>query len=225
MDQIEIFKKINALKLQNQKCRQMIKQGFISLVSDDSSAYPQVQVSYNGKPVRAVRFSPYGLCSNPPKGSVAMLLGPGAQESRTFALLDDMPNRFKNLKEYETALYNYKTKSYVLMKEDGSIDIDSKKDLNLNIDGDVNAIIKGNLSTKVTGTADIESTGNMTLKAPAIELIGAIKLTGAVTGSAGGNSIDAPSGLKTGSLDWETHGHEQGNDGDNDSEVKTDGPS
>jgi len=206
------------------KCTQMIKQAFVSKVSDDSSAYPQVQVTHNGKTGDAIRFSPYGLFSNAPDGSFVLLLNINGQESVKFAIPASTINRYKNAKKGECGLYNELTKSFVLMHEDGSIHVDSKKDLNIDVVGNVNANIGGNLDAKIEGTATVESVGVMTLKAPTIKLEGAIQLLGSVIGNATGNSINAPDGLKTGSLDWETHYHAQGNDDDGDVEQDTGQP-
>ena len=117
---IEDFaKKFYSLCFRIDRCAKMIKQGFVSLVSDDSSAYPQVQVTYNGKPVQAVRLSPYGLFGNAPEGSMAVLLSPNAQESRQFVILDDMRRRKKSIKGGECGLYNVLTRKYIYLREDG----------------------------------------------------------------------------------------------------------
>jgi len=151
MTPTELMRKLYSLCARVRRCTQMIKQAFVSLVSDDTSAYPQVQVSYNGKPVQAVRFSPYGLFSNPPEKSVAFLLSPSAQDSRPFAMIQDMLRRKKNVKEGECGLYNVLTGSYVYLKENGDIDGYVPNNHNVNIEGNCTVNIKGVKNVNIDG--------------------------------------------------------------------------
>ena len=120
---------------------QMIKQAVITLVTSDTSAYPQGQAEYNGKITNYTRLSPYGLDSNPPVGSSVILLSSQGQEAVKFGIASDFLGRKKELKEGEVALYNTLTQSLVLLKENGDIEISTS-----------NLIVNGNL----------EVTGNMT---------------------------------------------------------------
>ena len=92
----------------------MIKQGFISLKSDDNSAYPSGQATANRKATKFTRLSVYGLCYNPPKDSHVLLLNSQGQESNKFGIVNDFLNRIKGLKEGEVAIYNTKTKTTVI---------------------------------------------------------------------------------------------------------------
>lgn len=171
-------------KIENQ-ISQMIKMGVISFVGFDTTAYPQVQVSYNGKTSNAVRLSPYGLVSNPPTGSFTLLFSANGQESVKFALTADMINRLKGLKEGECALFNCLTGSYVLLNENG----------------DVIVLAKGDLIATVEGSASIEAAVTLTLKAPTIIL------DGDVTGPASA-PVEMINDVKIGSLTFNAHKHD-----------------
>lgn len=125
---------------------QMIKQAYISLVTDDSSAYPKGQAGYNGKTTDFLRYSPYGLNSNPPKDAWVLLLGSQGQEAVKIGLVADFLYRKKGLKEGEAVLYNTLSKSFIILKENGDIEIDAKNDLIVNVTGNV----------RITAIGDIE---------------------------------------------------------------------
>ncbi len=80
-----------------------------------------MQVEYNGKTVYATRVSPYGICSNPPADSFALVINSSGTESIKFGIPIDFINRMKDLIEGEAALFNSKTGTYILMKSDGTI--------------------------------------------------------------------------------------------------------
>lgn len=136
------------------KLIQMIKQAVLTLVTDDSSVYPRCQAKYNEKTTDVLRYSPYGLDSNPPKDSWVLLVGSQSQEAVKVGFISDMLNRKKELKEGECVLYNTKTKSWVFLKENGDIELDSKNDLIANVVG----------ATTITSTGDVNiSASNITL--------------------------------------------------------------
>ncbi len=102
---------------------QKIKQGYLSLVSDDTNAYPQAECVSMGKRSKFIRLSVYGICSNPPEKSHILLLSGQGGESDKFGICNDYLGRMKGLKEGEVALFNTKSGSYVLLKADGGIDV------------------------------------------------------------------------------------------------------
>lgn len=144
---------------------QLIKQAYISAVNDDSKVFPIADVTYNSKISKAVRFSPYGLCSNAPLNSNVILLTIDGMESLKYALCDDMQNRFKNLKEGEVVLYNYVSGSYVYLKENGDVHINCKNDIQIDVVGDANITV----------------TGDVTITAPTINLTGDVVISGEAT--------------------------------------------
>lgn len=121
------------------KCRidNIIKTAFISKVTDDSSAYPSVQVGFKEKIANVTRLSPYGLDSNPPSGSFVLIMNAYGQESNKFAICSDALNRLKNLEEGEVAVYNTLTQSHVILKSNGDINIQANGDINITATGDV----------------------------------------------------------------------------------------
>ena len=149
-------------KLQR-KIRQMIKQAVISIITDDSGPYPTGQAIYNGKVTEFLRYSPYGLESNPPEGSWVLLLESQGQESTKIGLPADFLNRKKGKKSGEVRLHNTLSGSNVLLKENGDIEIDSQKDVTIITVGDLNATVSGKVNLNVVGNVDIVATGNVNL--------------------------------------------------------------
>lgn len=183
--------------------RQIIKQAVISLVTDDSHDYPRGQADYNGKTTEFLRYSPYGLFSNPPKGSWILLLGSQGQESTKAGLISDYLNRKKNIKEGECGLYDVKTGNLIYLKENGDIEIDCKNDLtatvagnaNINVTGNVVETVGGNVTANVTGNVNATAVGNIDFTAPNITLNGNIILNGSVSGTGGSTPIVATNGI------------------------------
>jgi phage gp45-like len=135
------------------KIRNMIKQGVISLLFDDSEPYPIAQVTVNGKPSKYTRLSPYGLVSNPPLGSQVLLFSSQGQEANKFGIANGTINRRKGLGEGVCGLYNEKTGALVLMKEDGSVSVSGLTQLD--VDSDLN--VSGN----ITATGNISAEGDV----------------------------------------------------------------
>ena len=107
------------------KFLQIIRQAYATVVSSDTSEYPQGQVTSNGKPTLVTRLSIYGIVANPPLDSHVLMLQSQGQESTKFGVYNDFLRRKKELTEGECALYNTLTGAIVYMKADGSIVIDS----------------------------------------------------------------------------------------------------
>jgi phage gp45-like len=179
---------------------QMIKQAVITLVTSDTSDYPQGQAEYNGKTTDYTRLSPYGLDSNPPDGAWVLLLSSQGQEAVKFGIASDFLGRLKGLKKGEVALYNTVTKSFILLKENGDIEINAKADLLTNVVNNLTAVIGGN--TEIT-------TPTFTINANVV-VNGDLAVSGTMTNDA----------VNVG----KTHIHSQGVDGGGDAEVDTGGP-
>jgi len=153
------------------KIANIIKQGYYSVVGEDDLPFPSGTVSSNGKSAKFIRLSVYGICSNPPKNSHVFLFNSQGKESHKFGLINDFVNRKKGLKEGEAALFNSLTGAYVLMKEDGTIEIESPSDINVTAP---NMNLSGNLNVDgdITGTGDTTIDGEVIAdaQATAIEL-------------------------------------------------------
>lgn len=121
-----------------------IKRAYISLVGSDSNQFQTTQINYLGKTADMEVIYPYGLCANPPAGSLVLLFNVQGQEENR-AGIANLPNqRFKNLKAGEVVVGNYLTGSYIKLLENGNIEInaaggDINVTGNINVTGDVKA--------------------------------------------------------------------------------------
>jgi len=120
----------------------MIKKSVISLVGKDNTVFPIAQVSYLGKTSDVELISPYGLCSNPPEGSLVIMFNLQGQEESKAGIANLVEKRFANLKPGEVVVGNYLTGSFVKFSENGDITVDAgsnvcniiAKTLNINVD-------------------------------------------------------------------------------------------
>ncbi len=197
-------------KLYN-KFLQMIRQAYYSVVSDDTSEYPQAQVTSNGKATNITRLSTYGVFGNPPLGAHVLMFQSQGQESTKFAIFNDMTGRKKGVKEGECGLFNTLTEAIVYLKEDGSIAIES----NVSVDVQapvINAVASASIKAEapvidVEGTTvNVLGSAAINIEAPAITLKGAVVVDGAIGGVASG-PLSAPNGVIIGGLDLGTHIH------------------
>lgn len=105
-----------------------IKMAEVTATTDDSEAYPRMEVTFSGKTKDVIRLAQYGICSVPPVGSLGLCLNSGSQESTMFVMADDYLNRFKSLKPGEVKVGNYsQPMSYAYFKEDGSVTVTAPK--------------------------------------------------------------------------------------------------
>lgn len=167
------------------KAFQMIKQGATSVVSGDSSAYPQGQATYNDKATNFIRLSPLGLDSNPKDGRFVLLFSSQGQEAVKFGIVAAMSDRFKPLAEDEIAVYNPTADSYYHFKNDGTVDINIPTDKTETIGGNHTINITGNVTQTVGGNITQTVTGNVTLSAVNLNAT----LTGALTANITSNSV------------------------------------
>ena len=119
----------------------IIKQAFYKEADVDDSDFPKGIAVFAGKTSRFIRMSVYGICSNPTSGSHIILLNAQGRESSRFGFINDFLDRKKDLKEGEVALFNSKTGTYIYLKEDGSIEVNSDFNItgDLIVDGDIDA--------------------------------------------------------------------------------------
>jgi hypothetical protein len=208
----------------------MIKQAYYSFVRKDDLPYPKSQYTIANKTSNLTMLSVYGVCSNPTKGSHILVFNSQGQESVQFGIPNDFVNRLKDLKEGEVALVNTKNSKWLIIKENGDLETNS------------NFIVNGDLT--VTGNTTIK--GDAIIGPDAISFLNHFHLgnlgynTGIPETGAGVSPPNTPPKMSSDNIDMQTndvinigagsitagtHGHEQGNDGGSDSEVKTDGPS
>lgn len=117
------------------RLKNIVAKAVLSAVNDSGEIQLVKIQGYEGEIADAVeRIQNYGLTSVPPKGGEAIVLNVGANSDHPVVVaMDSGEFRKKNLKPGEVALYD-KNKSYILLREDGSIEIKSSK--NYIIDGE-----------------------------------------------------------------------------------------
>jgi len=105
---------------------------------DDTGNLRFCMVSALGRPdQKAQLITPYGIMSNPPTDSMAVVLAQQGQESNLLAMADDPNNRtLRDLKTGEIAIGNYITGDYIFFDENGTLNIKVSTDVIANIDGD-----------------------------------------------------------------------------------------
>lgn len=104
---------------------------------DDSGDYQFANVSFLGKTQKVMLFTPYGLVSKPPVGSMGLLWSQQGQESNGIGMADDPKTRpLKDLNDGESALVNHITGDYIYLKENGDIAVSCSGNLVANVAGD-----------------------------------------------------------------------------------------
>ena len=195
----------------NKSNKHLIRRTSLSIAGKDNADYPVVQAEYFQRASNTHVLNPYGLCTNPPKGSMGITFLIGGNEENKATLFNSDPDRFRGsdgtgLKEGEVALTDYLAGSYVWFKENGDIEIDSKNNTTINIAGDATVTVGGSMTATVTG--------NTTITTPLLTLNGNLTVTGQTT------LADVTSnGKDTGS----SHGHDQPNDSAGNTEAQING--
>ncbi len=114
----------------------LVRLAVVSSFSSDDKVFPIHKIEYMGKVADAVAWYPFGFHANPGPDALSIFFAIGGNsESRIFFpgspedRIDDLlPTP---LAENEVLLYHPPTKSYIHFKEDGTIDINSQKDVNI----------------------------------------------------------------------------------------------
>lgn len=171
-----------------QRIKSLIRNGFQTNAPSDSGDYPKAQCDVMGQVQDVNIINPYGLYSAPPKGSEFIVLSSRGNSDSKWGWGTIFRKRYaKNpnvskLAEGEAILINVLTGSSVHMKADGSIDVFTKTDVNVEA-VNVNMTLSGDLdvtanSLKLTG--DLEVTGDTDLTG-AVDITGAVATTGTIT--------------------------------------------
>ena len=162
------------------KFLQIIRQGYYSVVSSDTSEYPQAQVTSNKKATLVTRLSTYGICANPPKDAHVEMFQSQGQESTKFGIFNDFLRRKKGLAEGECALYNTLTGAIVCMKADGSIAIESDTSIDgkapvINIEADTEANVTAPTINANATTVNIIASSEVNVTAPEVNVVASVK--------------------------------------------------
>ena len=171
------------------KIKNLIKTGTLNSV-DNSGNYTFYNVSFLGKTQKLGGFVPYGLISNCTTPGLVLLLSQLGQESSIIGIADDPKNRKIKPVEGESGLENYLTEAFILLKENGDIEVNSPNNnviVNaVNGNTQVNCIdVDVNATGDIIGDCvnlDINATGNITADCIDATLTTSGDITATVTG-------------------------------------------
>jgi hypothetical protein len=152
----------------------LVRWSSISTFSKDNQSFPLHQVTYMGKSADAVAWYPFGYHANPGKDALCLMFAvdadpenrvmfPGSPQDRIDPLLPTP------LKEGEVLIFHPETKSFIHFLKDGTIDIDSKKDVNIRVIGNMLADVTGKATIDATGTIELNGNTLVDIIASAIE--------------------------------------------------------
>lgn len=185
-----------------QKLKSLIKMASM-VSSDDTGKLRFGQFFYQGQTSKGQIFTPYGFYHNPPDDSLAIIFAQNGQDSNRIAMVSDPNKRKKNLAKGEAGIENAVTGSFVLMKEDGSIEIDSPDDVTITSAKSV-TITADNVSFNLTGTSTFTIGGtSITIDANGITVTGGdivadgISLKAHTHPITSGSSAPGPTGTPT----------------------------
>lgn len=161
----------------------ILRWAIINAMSDDDKDFPIHQVAYMGKKGDAVAWYPFGYHANPGKETLSLMLAVGANSENRVVMPGSPKERIDPLmptplKEGEIIMFHPATKSYVHFLEDGSVEIDSQKDVNIRVAGNAKIDAQGNVDVDAAGTLDLDSVGAMKITAPTILMTGIVSIVG-----------------------------------------------
>lgn len=151
------------------KIKSLIKRGYISRVSTNTSFYQIMQVSYLGKTGDAEYISPYGLYSNCPTKIPVIIWNLQGYENNRAAMPFSEDDRFKDLAVGEVKVGSPVSGSYVYFKADGKIEIKSNGDLDINITGNANLTVSGDVNLNANDV-NITATSSVSIDSPSTSL-------------------------------------------------------
>lgn len=168
----------NIIKNTLNKISNGIKRAIVSLVSSDNGVFQVAQISYLGKTANAELIYPYGLSSNPPVGSIAVIFNVQGQEENRVGIANYPGARFKNLKAGEVALGNFITKSNIKFLESGDIVVTSMNDMQVIISQNNTVSIGGGCAVNITSNATVNIGGSATITCPTSTVHGDVTING-----------------------------------------------
>lgn len=148
-----------SFKTIERKLLNMVKRGLITIEKGKAlfgqCSFQETVSGYEG-------VTPYGLASKAKKGCLVVLINVGADPSNKVGFEYDNRTYF-NLEEGEVCLYHPTKKQSIHLKNDGSIEIKTTNNVNINVDGQTNLICPNtNITGDVMVTGKIEATGTIT---------------------------------------------------------------
>ena len=158
--------------------KNLIRWAVITAPSADDKDFPTHQITYMGKVADCLAWFPYGFHANPGAETLALMVAANADNENRVMFPGSPKERLDELlptplAEGELLVFNPLTKSHIHFKADGSIDIDSKTDLNIKVAGNMLADVEGNLTAEVEGNlvTDVEGTITETAEGDASKVI------------------------------------------------------
>jgi len=159
--------------------KSLMRWAIINSSSDDDKALPIHQIAYMGKVSDAVAWYPYGYHANPSKDTLAIMISMGSNPENQVVLPGSPKERLgvklpTPLGKDEILIFNPATQSYVHFLKDGTIDIDSKKDINIRVAGNVLADVEGNMTADVEGNINLDAAGTAVINAASTAILSAV---------------------------------------------------
>jgi len=161
---------------------------------NDSGNLQQGVFTYMGSDPKGQVFVPYGVLMNPPVGSQMAVFSQNGNESNAIGFASDPKNR--TLKNLEPGEYGIA--NYVT----GSFII-------CRANGDIEISSEADVTISKAVNVTVTASGAATITVPTITITGDVTING---------------NLVNNGIQFDTHIHSQGNDGNGDSEVDTGGP-
>ncbi len=145
--------------------KSLMRWAVVNSFSLDNKDFPIHQIEYMGKKADASAWYPYGYHANPGSETLSLLLAIGGNPENRIVMPGSPKERIDPLMptplaENEVILFHPPTKSYIHLKADGTIDIDSQKDVNIRVVGDMLADVEGDLTADVEGDITADAAGD-----------------------------------------------------------------
>lgn len=183
----------------------LIRWASVRLAGKDTGALPTQQVAYLGKASDCVMVFPYGMHANVDGNALALMFAVGGDDDNK-AAIPTSGNRREVLAPGEVMVYSPLTRSSVIFRAGGGIDVTAHGDLTATVGGAITAIAS-----------------SATVRAPIIQFIGNMTITGNLfvsggasvgglssTGLAGGTSLTGSVTVNGKTLDGHVHTDPQG---------------
>lgn len=183
--------------------RNLIKRVLITKSGTDDTEFPIQQVTYNGNTADVEIITPYGLHANLSANgdTLGTMFAVEGQDDYRVVLAYTPTLRPMGLAEGEVVLYHPITQSQVYFRNNGDIDIETTGS-----NGDINIKTKNDINITIEGEANITSTGPITITAPLTLLDGNVKITGDLEVDGDSTAADHISG-GPGGISGKNHTH------------------
>jgi len=133
-----------------------IKLAKVTLNTDDTEQFPQMQTTYMGKVCNVALLQPYGLTSRPPSDALCVVLNQQGQEGNRMAMAFSPKQRSTGLLAGETKVENMVSGVKMYLTNDGDLVIDAPRDM-------VSTIIRDLITAAKTATVNVQETADITV--------------------------------------------------------------